>query len=158
MLLCRAVSHKKDEHNKRTNYYIFTKNYSSLTLVIMESHTMWLPLTCCVRSHQCSKIILQSGLFMESELCTPPLYLPKNTFLNENIIYIIQYGPQKLVEAIHPFPIIDCRPSTLVALNNLPIDSLNFISTKNALLINECNFLLTFFGAEGSQQRQYGVG
>ena len=78
---------KKDEHNKRTNYYIFTKNYSSLTLVIMESHTMWLPLTCCVRSHQCSKIILQSGLFMESELCTPPLYLPKNTFLNENIRY-----------------------------------------------------------------------
>ena len=57
---------KKDEHNKRTNYYIFTKNYSSLTLVIMKSHTMWLPLTCCVRSHQCSKIILQSGLFMES--------------------------------------------------------------------------------------------
>ena len=70
----------------------------------------------------------------------------------------IQYGPKKLVEAIHPFPIIDCSPSTLVALNNLPIDSLNFISTKNALLINECNFLLTFFGAEGSQQRQYGVG
>ena len=56
-----------------------------------------------------------------------------------------KYGPQKLVGAIHPFPIIDCSPSTLVALNNLPIDSLNFISTKNALLINECNFLLTFF-------------